>query len=119
MISRPTTGWRTSPRQPSPDDSPASPACAGRSSSTTNSSRAMAREIAGDAAATVAREARAGGGRAAAREAARAALAPTLAELRSSVFGLLERMLPTVPLALPVAPDATQVCGVWRSLVVT
>lgn len=80
--------------------------------------RAMAREIAGDAAATVAREARAGGGRAAAREAARAALAPTLNELRASAFGLLERMLPTVPLAAPVAADAARVCETAFPLVV-
>jgi hypothetical protein len=63
--------------------------------------RAMAREIAGDAAAMVAREARSGMGRAAAREAARQALAPTVEELRTSVFALLDRMLPTEPLAAP------------------
>ena len=58
--------------------------------------RAAAREIGGDAAAIVAREARTRSSRAAARESARTALAPTLAELQGSVFGLLDRMLPTV-----------------------
>jgi hypothetical protein len=38
--SRPTTGWPTWPPPPSPGSSPGSPACAGRSSWTTNSSRA-------------------------------------------------------------------------------
>lgn len=61
--------------------------------------RALAREIAGDAAATVARGARTNG-RAAARDAARVALAPTLARLDRSAFTLLDRMLPTVALAL-------------------
>lgn len=63
--------------------------------------RATAREIAGDAAAMVAREARAGIGRAAARDAARQALAPTIDELRTSAFALLDRMLPTEPLSAP------------------
>ena len=57
----------------------------------------MAREIAGDAAAMVVRQARAGTGRAAAREAARLALDPIVDELQTSAFGLLDRMLPTVP----------------------
>lgn len=61
--------------------------------------RAAAREVAGDAAATLSREARTGAGRAAARDAARAALAPTLALLQRSAFGLLDRMLPTVSLS--------------------
>jgi len=73
--------------------------------------RAMAREIAGDAAATRAREARAGFGRSAARQAARAALAPTLDELRRAAFELLDRMLPTVPLVAPVADNAELVCS--------
>ena len=61
--------------------------------------RAAAREIAGDAAATIGRDARvAGMGRSAARDAARASLAPTVAELQRSAFGLLDRMLPTVTL---------------------
>jgi hypothetical protein len=68
--------------------------------------RATCREIAADAAATMAREARAGNSRTAARDAARAALAPTLEELRRSVFGLLDRLLPTVPLETPVVEDA-------------
>ena len=46
-------------------------------------------------------------GRAAARDAARGALAPTLTRLETSVLGLLDRMLPTeridVPLAAAVA----------------
>jgi hypothetical protein len=73
--------------------------------------RAMVREIAGDAAATVARGARASSSRAAARDAARAALAPTLADLRRSAFSLLDRMLPTVPLVLPVVDDADRLCA--------
>jgi hypothetical protein len=73
--------------------------------------RAIARDIAGDAAATVAREARTGSSRSGARAAARAALAPTLAQLQESAFALLDRMLPTVPLVLPVAGDADIVCS--------
>jgi hypothetical protein len=75
--------------------------------------RALAREIGGDAAATIGREARTGPGRAAAREAARAALAPIVEDLQDSAFSLLDRMLPTVALAVPaagarpVAPAAT------------
>jgi len=59
---------------------------------------------AGDAAGIVTRTGRAGGSRAAAR----AALAPTIAELQRSAFTLLDRMLPTLPLPLPVAPDASE-----------
>ncbi len=65
--------------------------------------RAATRAAAGDAAATVARAARARTSRAGARDAVRAALAPTLEELRESAFGLLDRMLPTVALAPPLA----------------
>jgi hypothetical protein len=73
-----------------------------------------ARAVAGDAvrvAAWGAARAAAGGAaggaaRAAARAAARDALAPTVAELQASAFDLLDRMLPTVPLALPVVEDA-------------
>jgi hypothetical protein len=42
-----------------------------------------------------------GEGRSAAKDEARAVLAPTVQTLRSSVFGLLERMLPTAPVAVP------------------
>ena len=73
--------------------------------------RAAARAAAGDAAATVSRAARTGAGRAAARDAARSALAPTLERLQESAFGLLDRMLPTVPLAQPVAEDAVELCS--------
>jgi hypothetical protein len=79
--------------------------------------RAVAREIAGDAAATVARGARAGGGRTAARDAVRAALAPTLEELRVSAFSLLDQMLPMVPLAAPLAQDADRLCSRATALV--
>lgn len=72
--------------------------------------RALAREIAGDAAAALTREARSGAGRAAARAAARAALAPTLADLEQSAFGLLDRMLPTIPIPAP-APDGAPGAG--------
>ncbi len=61
--------------------------------------RALARDIAGDAAATISRHARAGAGRAGARDAARASLAPTLKALETSLFGLLDRLLPTVALS--------------------
>ena len=67
--------------------------------------RAAARAAAGDAAATVCRSARAGANRSAARDATRAALAPTVERLQVSAFGLLDRMLPLVPLAPPVAQD--------------
>ncbi|HUO69858.1 MAG TPA: hypothetical protein VMU39_03695 [Solirubrobacteraceae bacterium] len=73
--------------------------------------RAMAREIAGDSAAAVARSFRSGTGRAAARRAVIAALGPTLEELRVSALALLDRMLPTVPLAMPVVENAALVCG--------
>lgn len=57
--------------------------------------RAAARAAAADAAVSAAREAVSGqrfrGGRAAAKESARAALAPTLEELRGSILALLER----------------------------
>jgi hypothetical protein len=64
--------------------------------------RALAREIGGDAAATIARDARTGSSRAATRDAARAALAPIIYELQSSAFSLLDRMLPTASLDVPV-----------------
>ena len=70
--------------------------------------RAVARDIAGDAAAVVGRGARTGMDRAAARDASRAALAPTLEKLRGSAFSLLDRMLPTVPIAPAVRDDAEQ-----------
>ncbi len=67
--------------------------------------RAAARNAAADAAAVSARRALNGGhpgrGRAAAKDATRAALRPTVDELQESVFGLLERMLPTEALSLP------------------
>jgi hypothetical protein len=49
---------------------------------------------------------------AAAWGAARDALAPTVRELQASAFDLLDRMLPTVPLELPVVEDAAAVCAV-------
>ncbi len=71
--------------------------------------RAAVRELAGDAAATVGRDARHGGmGRAAARGAARTAVAPVVADLQQSAFELLDRMLPTVPLETPVMPVAIE-----------
>jgi hypothetical protein len=73
--------------------------------------RALVREVAGDAAASVARGARVGGSRAAARDAARAALAPTLNDLRRSAFVLLDRMLPTEPLWPAVVDDANELCA--------
>ncbi len=67
--------------------------------------RAAARELAGDAAATIGRDARHPGmGRAAARDAARASLAPVVAEVQRSAFGLLNRMLPTIALDAPLTP---------------
>jgi hypothetical protein len=73
--------------------------------------RASARATAGDAAATVSRAARAATSRAAARDAARAALAPALEQLQESAFALMDRMLPLVPLAPPVAQDADELCS--------
>ena len=77
--------------------------------------RAAAREIAGDAAAMVAREARAGSERAAVTEAARLALAPIIVELHSSAFGLLDRILPTVPLPTPETEPSEPVAAVIAS----
>jgi hypothetical protein len=76
--------------------------------------RALAREIGGDAAATIGRDARTGPSRAAARDAARAALAPVIEDLQASAFTLLDQMLPTTPLVVPVpgagaAADASAV----------
>ena len=73
--------------------------------------RAITRDIAGDAAAIIARGARLGGGRAAVRAGARTTLAPTLRTLERSAFSLLDAMLPTVPLAAPIAHDAGAVCA--------
>jgi hypothetical protein len=65
--------------------------------------RAAARDLAGDAAATIGRDARHPGmRRAAARDAARASLAPIVAGLQRSAFGLLDRMLPTVAVQPPL-----------------
>jgi hypothetical protein len=66
--------------------------------------RAGARAAAGDAAAIAVRHERraAGASRNADREAAKAALAPTLAELTGSAIALLDRMLPTETLAIPL-----------------
>jgi hypothetical protein len=50
----------------------------------------------------------------AARDAARDALAPTVKSLQDSALGLFDRMLPTVPLIVPVADDAALVCGLER-----
>jgi len=74
--------------------------------------RALCREIGGDAAATIAREARAGTSRAASRDAARAALAPIIDELQRSAFSLLDRMLPTAPIAVPLAGVARTAASV-------
>jgi hypothetical protein len=65
--------------------------------------RAGARALAGDAAAIAVRRLREDDvcGRLAGRDALRTALGPTLRELADSSFGLLDRMLPTEPLALP------------------
>jgi hypothetical protein len=48
----------------------------------------------------------------AARAAARDALAPTVLALQTSAFDLLDRMLPTEIIQLPVSEDAEAVCGV-------
>ena len=75
--------------------------------------RAGARAAAGNAAAIAVRQARraAGASRSGDREAAKAALAPTLAELTESAIGLLERMLPTETLAIPVPEAALTTTG--------
>ena len=66
--------------------------------------RATARAVAGDAAAIAARRARADAvcGELDPREALRVALTPTLDRLADSAVGLLDRMLPTEALPLPV-----------------
>ncbi len=73
--------------------------------------RAAARATAGDAAGAYVRGVCGKVTRSAAREASRTALAPTVHELQRSGFALLDRMLPTVALAVPVAPDAAAICG--------
>jgi hypothetical protein len=73
-----------------------------------DAARAAARDAARDAAWDAARAA----AWAAAWGAARDALAPTVRELQASAFDLLDRMLPTVPLELPVVEDAAAVCAV-------
>jgi hypothetical protein len=77
--------------------------------------RAAARVLAGDAAATAAQDAldpsSSPPSRAAAKDTARAALAPTVELLRRSVFGLLDRMLPTEP--LPGSPAGAPLEGVF------
>lgn len=69
--------------------------------------RAAARVLGGDAATIAAQHALSlsppGEGRAAAKEAARGALIPTVERLRHSVFGLLDRMLPTELVPTPTA----------------
>jgi hypothetical protein len=63
------------------------------------------RATAGDGAATVARQARAGSGSTSSRAAAHGALVTTVAALQQSAFALLDRMLPTQTLA-PAPADA-------------
>ena len=69
----------------------------------------LAEELGGDAAATIGRDARTGVSRAAAPDAARAALAPIIEDLQSSAFSLLDPMLATAPLAVPVASATSAV----------
>ncbi len=73
--------------------------------------RAAARATAGDAAGAYVRGVCGRVTRSAAREASRTALGPTVQELQRSGFELLERMLPSVALVVPVAPDAAAVCA--------
>jgi hypothetical protein len=70
--------------------------------------RRLAREIAGDTAAATARRAPLRSTQTNALDALHAALEPTVSELRRSAFALLDRMLPTVPLALPALADAQE-----------
>jgi hypothetical protein len=67
--------------------------------------RAATRVLAADAAAIAAQRTLSAlppaDGRAAAKDEARAVLAPTVQALQNSVFGLLDRMLPTAPVAVP------------------
>ncbi len=78
--------------------------------------RAAVRATAADAATVTARRALGTGhpprGRAAAKDATRAALAPTVEELRASVFMLLERMLPTEAVVLEGCAEAQWTDGV-------
>jgi hypothetical protein len=71
--------------------------------------RAAARATAGDAAGAYVRGTCGRVTRSAAREASRTALRPTVLELQRGGFELLERMLPTVALEVPTAPDAEAV----------
>jgi hypothetical protein len=73
--------------------------------------RAETRAAAGTAAATIARAARTPSSRGGARDALRAALAPTLEALHESAFGLLDRMLPTVASAPPLAERDQPLCA--------
>jgi hypothetical protein len=73
--------------------------------------RAAARATAGDAAGAYVRGVCGRVSRHAAREASRTALRPTVLELQRGGFALLEQMLPFVPLAMPTAPDAAEVCA--------
>ena len=73
---------------------------------------AVAGDAAGAAAGAVAWAAAGAVAGAVAWDAARDALAPTVTELQESAFALLDRMLPEVPLMVPVAEDADLVLGV-------
>jgi hypothetical protein len=79
--------------------------------------RTAVRAAAADAATVAARQALRAQhlqrGRAAAKDATRAALAPTVQDLRASVFTLLDRMLPTEPLVL--GQLSGQASEAWRA----
>jgi hypothetical protein len=71
------------------------------------------RAAAGEGAAAVSRQARAGGEGTNPSAAGRAAMTPTIAALYESAFVLLDRMLPTQTLAPPWAVDAEDLAAVY------
>ena len=101
-------GWRAALDAAADTISAAAGASAGAAASdvTWDTASAAARGAARDAA----WDTGFGAARAAARDAASDPLAPTIIQLQASTFRLLDRMLPTVPLQLPVAEDAES-CG--------
>jgi len=76
-----------------------------------DAARNAAWDAARDAAWDAARDAAWAAAWAAAGAAARAALAPTVRELQVSAIELLDQMLPTEAIEIPVAEDAELICG--------
>lgn len=113
---RPTVGWRVTARaarataREAAWGTPAAAAWAAAGMGVPDSAADRARAAAGAVAARVAARigrdaATTAKGRTAARAAAQAALAPTVSALEGSCLALLNRMLPTVALAVAVSPS--------------